>query len=110
MSSSPQGLPRAHVALASLSLGDVPRTWESSPKVEGTEAGPRARFIVSSHHPASAGTARADLQRGSFPRGGLKQNVISLYVQNKDPLMNTAGLCFVPSLRVGGKSVLLHVY
>lgn len=28
---APQGLPRAHVALASLSLGDVPRTWESSP-------------------------------------------------------------------------------
>ena len=66
-----------------------------------------------SRQPASAGPARW-LRRGqqqeSFPCVGLKRNVISLYVQNKASLMNTAGLCFVLSLRVGGKSVLLHVY
>lgn len=59
-----------------------------------------------SRRPASAGPARPAVtgqQQQSFPCGGLKRSVISLYVQNKDPLMNTAGLCFVLSLRVGGK-------
>lgn len=61
MASSPHGIPRAHVALAALSPGDVTPIWESSPQVEGTTAVPRARFIVDHQHPASAGPARADL-------------------------------------------------
>ena len=61
MASSPDGIRRTHVAFASLSLGDVTPILERILQVEGTRAVPRAQFIVCSHHPASAGTAQADL-------------------------------------------------
>lgn len=66
--------------------------------------------VIALHQLGQHGLTVTSRQQWSFPCVGLKQNVISLYVQNKDPLMNTAGLCLVLSLRVGGKSVLLHVY
>lgn len=93
----------------------IPRRPHWGPKPTGRrQQGCRELLLTGcSRRPASAGLAhwlRRGQQQESFPCVGLKRNVISLYVQNKASLMNTAGLCFVLSLRVGGKSVLLHVY